>query len=148
MQQLQSPKKGYKYEKFLFGRYEEIPQSWTIAKFIELCRDRPMYGAAVPASKKNHLLPRYIRITDLNEDGSLRHEEWMSISEEDARPYILSEGDILFARTGATVGKTYLYRKEDGSNGSGEIITAAMANFGIPLTGSMAMGFAFGFMRG
>ena len=35
-----------------------------------------------------------------------------------------------------------------GSNGSGEIITAAMANFGIPLTGSMAMGFAFGFMRG
>jgi uncharacterized membrane protein (Fun14 family) len=34
------------------------------------------------------------------------------------------------------------------SNGSGEIITAAMANFGIPLTGSMAMGFAFGFMRG
>ena len=34
------------------------------------------------------------------------------------------------------------------SNGSGEIITAAMTNFGIPLTGSMAMGFAFGFMRG
>jgi uncharacterized membrane protein (Fun14 family) len=35
-----------------------------------------------------------------------------------------------------------------GSNGSREVITAAMANFGIPLTGSMAMGFAFGFMRG
>jgi uncharacterized membrane protein (Fun14 family) len=34
------------------------------------------------------------------------------------------------------------------SNGSGEIVTAAMTNFGIPLTGSMAMGFAFGFMRG
>ena len=34
------------------------------------------------------------------------------------------------------------------SDGSGEIVTAAMTNFGIPLTGSMAMGFAFGFMRG
>jgi hypothetical protein len=34
------------------------------------------------------------------------------------------------------------------SNGSGEIVTAAMTNFGIPLSGSMAMGFAFGFMRG
>ena len=34
------------------------------------------------------------------------------------------------------------------SNGSEEIITAAMTNFGIPLTGSMTMGFAFGFMRG
>jgi uncharacterized membrane protein (Fun14 family) len=34
------------------------------------------------------------------------------------------------------------------SNGSGEIVTAAMTNFSIPLTGSMAMGFAFGFMRG
>jgi hypothetical protein len=35
----------------------------------------------------------------------------------------------------------------DGGN-SGQTITAAMANFGIPLTGSMAMGFAVGFMRG
>jgi hypothetical protein len=34
------------------------------------------------------------------------------------------------------------------SNSGGQTITAAMTNFGIPLTGSMAMGFAFGFMRG
>jgi uncharacterized membrane protein (Fun14 family) len=44
---------------------------------------------------------------------------------------------------------TQLHMGANGSsNDSGEMITAAMANFGIPLTGSMAMGFAFGFMRG
>ena len=33
---------------------------------------------------------------------------------EDARPYLLSEGEIIFARTGATVGKTYLYKTAHG----------------------------------
>ena len=35
-----------------------------------------------------------------------------------------------------------------GGGSGGHTITAAMANFGIPLTGSVAMGFAVGFMRG
>ena len=38
----------------------------------------------------------------------------LSINEQDAKPSLLSEGEILFARTGATVGKTYAYKKEDG----------------------------------
>jgi uncharacterized membrane protein (Fun14 family) len=36
----------------------------------------------------------------------------------------------------------------DSSNSGQTITAAAMANFGIPLTGSMAMGFAIGFMKG
>ena len=70
--------------------------------------------AAVSAILKDEKLPRYIRITDLNDDGSLRNDEWVSISEKDADSYMLSEGEIVFARTGATVGKTYIYKKEDG----------------------------------
>lgn len=109
-----TPKKGYKFVKTLFGKYEEIPETWDLVKLISLCKRKPQYGASVPALPKNYTLPRYIRITDLNDDGSLREDEWMSIAEEDAQPYILSEGEIIFARTGATVGKTYLYKKEHG----------------------------------
>jgi type I restriction enzyme S subunit len=59
-------------------------------------------------------LPRYIRITDITEDGELLTSTWQSIKREFAEPYILKEGDFLFARSGATVGKTYWYRNRDG----------------------------------
>lgn len=112
--QIQKAKPGYKLVKSLFGKYEEIPEEWEKHTLIELCSGKPEYGANVSAIEKNESLPRYIRITDLNDDGSLRTDEWKSIAEEDAEPYLLQDGDCLFARTGATVGKTYLYKKEDG----------------------------------
>ena len=92
----------------------EIPEDWSVDKLADLCNSRPQYGAAISAIPKDIALPRYIRITDLNDDGFLKTEEWKSISEEDAKSYLLSDGQILFARTGATVGKTYMYRNEDG----------------------------------
>ena len=51
---------------------------------------------------------RYIRITDINEDGGL-NSEIKSPSKVDEQ-YLLNDGDILFARSGATVGKTFRYR--------------------------------------
>jgi len=111
--------KGIGHTKFkkvisLFGKYEEIPSDWKKSQLLDLCKKKPEYGANVSAIKRNDKLPRYIRITDLNDDGTLRDEEWKSIEEKNAEKYILNEGDIVFARTGATVGKTYLYRKKDG----------------------------------
>lgn len=52
---------------------------------------------------------RYIRITDINENGSLGDDLKSAMRNEDK--YLLNEGDLLFARTGATVGKTCIYRK-------------------------------------
>ena len=98
----------------MFGKYEEIPEDWERVKLIEKCSKKPEYGAGESAAEKDLKLSRYIRITDLNDDGSLRNEEWKSISNDAAKDYILNEGDILFARTGATVGKSYLYEKKDG----------------------------------
>ena len=109
-----TPKKGYKFIKTLFRKYEEIPEKWDLVKLISLCKGKPKYGASVPAIPRNSTLPRYIRITDLNDDGSLREDEWESISDENAKPCLLSEGEIVFARTGATVGKTYLYKTAHG----------------------------------
>ena len=103
----------FKKVKSFFDTYDKIPGEWNVLKLKDICTEKPEYGANVSAVEKNELLPRYIRITDLNDDGSLRTKEWKSINEEKAKSYLLQEGDFLFARTGATVGKTYVYRKKD-----------------------------------
>ena len=104
---------GYKKIKWLFGKEIEIPEEWKKTTLSKNCINKAKYGASVSAREKDLKLPRYIRITDLNDNGTLRYSEWKSISEEEAKDYILSEGDILFARTGATVGKTYLHQRSD-----------------------------------
>ena len=104
----------FKKVKWYFGKEIDIPEEWEKVKLFENCTGKGEYGVGVSAIEKNSKLPRYIRITDLNDDGSLRNEEWKSISEQDAKNYILTNDDILFARTGATVGKTFLYEKNHG----------------------------------
>ena len=59
-------------------------------------------------------MPRYVRITDIEENDSLRDETYKSLPEEIASEYLLREGDILFARSGATAGKTFLYKSNWG----------------------------------
>jgi len=101
-------------KKTSYKKMEKIPKNWNLYHLISLCKKNPQYGANVSALSKNEKLPRYIRITDLNNDGTLRDKEWKSITEKNAKDYLLHEGDVLFARTGATVGKSYLYRNRDG----------------------------------
>lgn len=72
------------------------------------------YGANEVAELDDHDLPRYVRITDIKEDGTLRDDTFKSLLEEIAQPYLLKEGDLLFARSGATVGKTFLYQESWG----------------------------------
>jgi type I restriction enzyme S subunit len=69
------------------------------------------YGANSSGTDFSSNLPRYIRITDIDSDGNLKQDGAKSILEEDAVPYILEDGDILLARSGATVGKAFLYKK-------------------------------------
>jgi type I restriction enzyme S subunit len=58
---------------------------------------------------------RIVRITDLTRDGELDFESMprLDVSASDQARYLLSPGDILFARTGATVGKIALIRNGD-----------------------------------
>ena len=72
------------------------------------------YGANDSGVDFSPELPRYVRITDISQDGKLKNEGAKSLSREVAEPYILSDGDILFARSGATVGKSFLYKSEYG----------------------------------
>lgn len=60
---------------------------------------------------------KYIRITDIDDDTRMFKQSEVTspdIDLSDAGSFKLSEGDILFVRTGATVGKSYIYRASDG----------------------------------
>lgn len=97
-----------------FECLQKIPAHWDAVRLRYLASEPLAYGANEAALEDNPNFPRFIRITDINEDGSLRSETFKSLPIEIAEPYLLNEGDILLARSGATVGKAFIYRKEWG----------------------------------
>lgn len=71
------------------------------------------YGLNTPATKfdgKN----KYLRITDIDDDTHAFNQTSLTSPKDKDDNYILGQGDILFARTGASVGKTYMYKANDG----------------------------------
>ena len=56
---------------------------------------------------------RYIRITDIDDHGNLRDEDWKTAKRIEDK-YVLDRNDILFARSGATAGKAFIHKREDG----------------------------------
>lgn len=87
----------------------KIPTTYSICKLKYLLKNPLKYGANESGIPYSDSLPRYIRITDITPDGNLKYTGKLSLSEESAKDYILEDGDILFARSGATVGKTFIY---------------------------------------
>ena len=77
----------------------------------QLIKSKPFYGAPYSAIKYNGRI-RYIRITDIKEDGSLTKD--MVSADAFSEAYLLKENDFLIARSGNTVGKTFLYSSEYG----------------------------------
>ena len=87
---------------------------WKVNRLGDCLLARPDYGinaAAVPFSDK---LPSYIRITDISEHGRFCPDPRVSVKAANADQFYLHMGDIVFARTGASVGKSYLYDTRDG----------------------------------
>ncbi|MEB0140352.1 MULTISPECIES: restriction endonuclease subunit S [unclassified Undibacterium] len=92
----------------------DIPVHWSIKRLKHLLQSPLKYGANESGDDSILEGPRYIRITDLDESGSLRNNSVKRLPFDIAQPYMLADGDILFARSGATVGKTYRYKSEHG----------------------------------
>ncbi|MDO9341452.1 MAG: restriction endonuclease subunit S, partial [Bacteroidales bacterium] len=115
----QEKKKGIYFSKFSeITRWdiwvnEAIGQSKKFRNgfFQEVVIGNPMYGANVKSVDIQSDV-RYIRITDINEDGTL-NEDFVS-AEKVEEKYLLKENDFLIARSGNTVGKTFLYKNENG----------------------------------
>jgi len=89
----------------------EIPEHWDIKKLKYLLVNKLKYGANESGIEYSENLPRYVRITDFSNSGKLSEKNKLSLSWENGKEYLLKDGDILFARSGATVGKTYQFKK-------------------------------------
>lgn len=87
---------------------------WTQANLRSISLCNPRYGATASAVEWKENKPRYVRITDINDEGELLDSDIKSLSLNNWEEYKLEWGDLLFARSGATVGKIYLYKPEDG----------------------------------
>lgn len=87
----------------------KIPSNWNCKKLKYILSDPLQYGANESGYDYREDYPRYIRITDITEENTLKEEGKLSLTPDIASPYILHHGDILFARSGATVGKTFFY---------------------------------------
>lgn len=87
--------------------------SWDEKKLGDICTPLT-YGMNVAAIKYDGL-NKYIRITDIDDESHLyKSDEYVSPSGVLDDRYLVGENDILFARTGASVGKSYIYNKKDG----------------------------------
>ena len=85
-------------------------------KLRKLCLPNQIgkYGIPAPAIAYSNGKIRYLRISDISEEGTLVNTDKKSVESEDIEQYILEENDIVFARTGNSTGRAYLYDKRDG----------------------------------
>lgn len=84
----------------MFGNVEKKP-------FVDVCISKGEYGSNSPADDYDGNI-RYVRITDITEEGNLNGVVVSPRKVEEK--YMLLQDDLLFARTGNTVGKTYLHK--------------------------------------
>ena len=91
-----------------------IPKHWNVLNLKYLLKSKLKYGANEEAKDANPGHPRYIRITDFGFDGKLSEDTFRSLPFKKAKEYLLKKGDILFARSGATVGKTFQFKEYNG----------------------------------
>lgn len=89
----------------------EIPEHWEVKRLKYCLIGKLKYGANESGVEYDISLPRYVRITDFGQDGKLSEDNKLSLSWKNGGEYLLKDGDILFARSGATVGKTYQFKK-------------------------------------
>ncbi|MBR3672769.1 MAG: restriction endonuclease subunit S [Clostridia bacterium] len=80
-----------------------------IVKLKDISVGQGNYGIGAAAVEYNDNLYRYLRITDIKEDGTVDINELKSVDDINAKDYLLKENDICFARTGNSTGKTYFY---------------------------------------
>ena len=80
----------------------------------DLTVGKGQYGIGASAVDYSEDLYTYLRITDINDDGTLNVNNLKSINDKNAERYLLQPNDIVFARTGNSTGRNYFYDGTDG----------------------------------
>jgi type I restriction enzyme S subunit len=107
------PQEGETVPKWRFKEFEEDGE-WEEKKLGDCLMQNPEYGINAPAVPFSENLPTYLRITDISVDGRFLSNEKVSVAKDVNENNYLNEGDIVLARTGASVGKSYQYKINDG----------------------------------
>ena len=96
-------------------RFDGFTDPWEQRKLGDVA-EHFEYGLNAAATEFDGV-NKYLRITDIDDDThEFRFDDLTTpqANLETCSNYLLEKGDLLFARTGASVGKTYLYRPFDG----------------------------------
>jgi len=91
-----------------------IPEDWIVEPLLQRLRKPPSYGINAPAIPFDSRFPTYLRITDITDDGRFSEATKVSVDHSASASHLLEPGDVVFARTGASVGKSYRYNPDDG----------------------------------
>jgi type I restriction enzyme S subunit len=118
----------------------ELPEGWVWTRLGEISI-KIHYGYTARA-KENNVGPKLLRITDIqNNSVNWNSVPYCKIDNFEREKYLLNEGDLVFARTGATVGKSYLLK--------GDVPEAVFASYLIRtiITNSISKKYVFQFFQ-
>ncbi len=86
---------------------------FPIAALSDLLKRPAQYGACETGiNRNNNKIARYIRITDITEDGLLLNNLGVTANRIEDK-YLLNDNDLLIARSGNTVGKSYIHKSKN-----------------------------------
>jgi len=109
------PKQGYKLVKSLFGKYDEIPKDWDIHYLNGFVSLKHGFGFDSKDFTDNDGV-KVIKIKDIQNDGTVSAENLDTVQTEnlrDLKQFLVQDGDILMALTGATLGKAGIVKTDE-----------------------------------
>ena len=105
----------------------EIPGHWECTSLGRVLCEKLQYGASESGDLEyTNDSMRYIRITDITLDGKLKKDCCKYLSSEIGKNYPVRKGDVLLARSGATVGKAFIYNEDNEACYAGYLIKASI----------------------
>jgi len=88
----------------------EIPAHWQIKRLKHLCWRSAIYGANEPSGSYLDDGVRFIRTSDIDDDGNLNSEGAVFLERDSIVEYLLQDDDILLSRSG-TLGRSFVYER-------------------------------------
>lgn len=108
----------------------EIPEHWKISKLKFDTSTPVQYGLNISGDKYKEEGIRFIRITDLTEEGELILDDGKYLDEKEVpKEFLLNKYDVLFCRSGHTVGKSYLHLQEGKYTSGGYLVRFNFRNY-------------------
>lgn len=110
--------------------FGEIPCHWKVSKFKYDTLTPVQYGINISSDNYIDEGIRFIRITDINEDGTLNPNNGKYLIDDDVpEEFLLKKFDVLFCRSGHTVGKSYLHNVEGDHTSGGYLVRFNFGNY-------------------